>query len=75
MEYFYHGVWKADKGDLRGAIADYTQAIQLNPNDATAYQNRGAVRAARGDLRGATEDTTKASEIRALPQHAGDARF
>ena len=32
------------KGDLAGAIADYDQAIALNPQDATAYNNRGAAR-------------------------------
>ena len=28
--------------DYYGAIADYTKAISLNPDDASAYNNRGA---------------------------------
>ena len=31
--------------DYNGAISDYTQAIEINPNDATAYNNRGVSQA------------------------------
>src|SRR5262249_52992206 len=31
------------KGDLAGALSDYTQAIELNPRDANAYLNRGVI--------------------------------
>jgi hypothetical protein len=31
-------------GDKQGAISDFTQAIQINPNFANAYNNRGATR-------------------------------
>ena len=30
-EYFYMGLSKANLGDYRGAIADYTKAIEINP--------------------------------------------
>ena len=38
---FDRAVAKQKAGDLRGAIADYSKAIRLNPNDATGYYNRG----------------------------------
>ena len=37
------------KGDYDRAIADYTEAIRLNPKYVTAYYNRGLARAAKGD--------------------------
>jgi len=44
------------EGDLAGAIADYTNAIEINPQDADAYNNRGNVRKRQGDLVGAVKD-------------------
>ncbi|MEB3338225.1 MAG: tetratricopeptide repeat protein [Leptolyngbyaceae bacterium] len=41
VEFYNRGVDKANKKDYKGAIADYTQAIQLNPKYAIAYLNRG----------------------------------
>jgi protein O-mannosyl-transferase len=38
------GQWKYETGDQKGAIADYEQAIALEPRYATPYNNRGAVR-------------------------------
>jgi tetratricopeptide (TPR) repeat protein len=32
---------KSDLGDNKGAIADYTKAIEVNPQYAEAYYNRG----------------------------------
>jgi len=32
---------KSEKGDFRGAIVDYTEAIRLNPNYTAAYKDRG----------------------------------
>ena len=46
---------RRDKGDYDGAIADYTEALRLNPADATAYYNRGLARTDKGDLDGAIE--------------------
>jgi tetratricopeptide (TPR) repeat protein len=40
---------KFDSGDYRGAIANYDQAIKLNPGSATAYHDRGFARSSLGD--------------------------
>ena len=39
--YFMWGNTKYYLGDYKGAITDYTQAIRLNPDYASAYYNRG----------------------------------
>ena len=39
---FYRALEKRKAGDLEGAIADYTEAIRLDPTFASAYNNRGA---------------------------------
>jgi tetratricopeptide (TPR) repeat protein len=45
------------------AIADYTRAIESNPNDATAYGKRGSLRRKKGDLDGALADFNRALEL------------
>jgi tetratricopeptide (TPR) repeat protein len=60
---------KEQNGDLRGAIADYTQAIQLKPDFADAYKNRGDVRSELGDKPGAIADYNKAISLN--PNDAG----
>ena len=40
-EYFNSGYDKAEAKDYYGAISDYTKAIELDPNYANAYYNRG----------------------------------
>ena len=39
--YFDRAYDKAKRGDYYGAIADYTKAIEINPQYAKAYVNRG----------------------------------
>jgi lipoprotein NlpI len=56
------GLARKAKGDLDGAIVDYTLALELKPNDAVAYRDRGLARKAKGDLDGATTDYAKAIE-------------
>ena len=41
QDYFESGLEKARNGDYYGAIADFTEAIEINPNDYYAYYNRG----------------------------------
>jgi tetratricopeptide (TPR) repeat protein len=54
---------RATAGDDRGAIADFTQAIQLDPKFAEAYKNRGDARVKLGDKQGALVDFNKAIEL------------
>ena len=42
--YLSRGNARWQKGDLEGAIADYTKAIELDPNSADGYYNRGVAR-------------------------------
>ena len=64
--YFNRGRAQDDKSEEE--IADYTEAIRLNPQHASAYYNRGLARAGQGDQAGAITDYTEA--IRLNPQHA-----
>lgn len=51
------------KGDLDGAIAACTKAIELDPTDADAYCTRGIAKNAKGDLVGADADFAQASKL------------
>jgi len=50
------GLAEQKKGDFAGAMADFNQAIKLNPKNAVAYDDRGVIKYMRGDLNGALED-------------------
>lgn len=56
-------------GDLQGAIADYSEAIRLDPTLAVAYSNRGAVLTDLADYQNAIVDLDEA--IRLDPNFAG----
>ena len=53
-----------DKRDYDTAIADFDEAIRLDPKFAPAYVNRGLAYAAKGDLDKAFADCTKAIELK-----------
>ncbi len=40
---FNSALAKSEAGDIEGAIADYTEAIRLNPNYAKAHNKRGII--------------------------------
>src|SRR3712207_3584589 len=72
-EHLKRGLLRFSRGDIRGAINEYTKAIEANPRFAEAYLNRGLARRARGDLDGAIDDYEKAVEIEpALGQNNQD---
>src|SRR5271170_6283914 len=48
------------KGDLDGALADYNHAIELDPKNAVAYDDRGLLKQNKGDNDGALADYNKA---------------
>jgi lipoprotein NlpI len=56
------------KGDYEHAIADYNEAISLDPNHVSAYNNRGAAYVHRGDYDRAIVDYSEA--IRLDPKYA-----
>jgi tetratricopeptide (TPR) repeat protein len=66
--YSNRGASHADKGDFTQAIADYSEAIRINPAYADAFNNRGNAYAALGDHARATVDYDEA--IRLNPSSA-----
>ena len=67
-DFYRRGNTKFSQQDYQEALADYTQALTLDPQHAPAYNNRGLARAAQGDQTGAIEDYTEALTLN--PQYA-----
>jgi tetratricopeptide (TPR) repeat protein len=65
-EYVNRGVGHSRQGELDQAIADYTQALKLDPKLAVAYRNRGRDHAALGQHDRAIADFT--ASIRLEPE-------
>jgi tetratricopeptide (TPR) repeat protein len=63
IAYDNRGIARHTKGDNDGAIADYTEAIRLNPKDAVAYDNRGTAWRDKGDLDRALADYNQAIQL------------
>jgi serine/threonine protein kinase/regulator of sirC expression with transglutaminase-like and TPR domain len=61
--YTNRGIARLSLGDAQGAIADYSQAIQINPKHALAFNNRGQVKDRMGDKEGAIQDFTQAIKV------------
>jgi tetratricopeptide (TPR) repeat protein len=61
--HFSQGFALEKRGDLKGALAEYSQAIAIDPNYALAYNNRGLVRYDLGDKRAALADYNQAIRI------------
>ena len=57
------GIEKGKKGDLDGAIAEFTRAIELNPKDDAPYYNRAQAKWLKKDAAGAIADYTRAIEL------------
>lgn len=51
------------RGDLQGAVLDYSAALQADPGFAGAHNNRGSIRFARKDFEGAMADYSRAIEL------------
>ena len=63
IAYFNRGLSKAKLQDYRGAIADFTKAIELKPDNAEAYYNRGNAKYELKDLNAACLDWNKSGEL------------
>ena len=59
-KYFRYGVEAHQRDDFDSAIKDYDKAIDLNPDLAEAYKNRGNAYGAKGDHDRAIQDYDKA---------------
>ncbi len=51
------------KGDLNGALREYSRSIKLDPNNDAAYTNLGNMKLAKGDRAGAIAEYSKAISI------------
>jgi tetratricopeptide (TPR) repeat protein len=60
-------------GRLGKALADYTQAIALDPKEAFAYYNRGLLYQKRGERDAAIADFQKARDLFQNPHQIQDA--
>ncbi len=62
-DFFTSAQAKQAKGDLDGAIADYSRSLELEPKNSYTYYNRGNIKQAKGDLNGAISDYNSAIEL------------
>lgn len=61
--FYNRGRTRAAKGDLDAAIADYSEAIRINPDFGDAFCNRGMARQAKDDIDGALADYDQAIRL------------
>jgi tetratricopeptide (TPR) repeat protein len=63
VEYWAQGTVRLNQGDYHGAIAKFNQALQLDPNYASAYLFRGVAKAALGDYQGVIADMNQTLKL------------
>jgi Tfp pilus assembly protein PilF/S1-C subfamily serine protease len=62
-DYYKRGLRKVASGNRQGAIADYNEAIRIDPNYADPYYNRGMEKVLLGDKQGAIADYNEVIRI------------
>jgi tetratricopeptide (TPR) repeat protein len=62
--YTVRGLNRSILGDLNGALADYSRAIELRPHYANTYKERAAIKEKLGDRAGAIADYTQAISLK-----------
>jgi tetratricopeptide (TPR) repeat protein len=63
QDYIDKGMSKSILGDNKGAIQDFSKAIELKPNSAIAYKNRGLLKIDLGRNSSGCLDLSKAGEL------------
>jgi tetratricopeptide (TPR) repeat protein len=63
-DFFYSGVKKGEQEDWQGAIADFSDALRLNPNLIEAYNNRGTAYSIIGQNEKAIVDYNEAIRLK-----------
>jgi len=64
LDDFFNDAYSSNKRGIDSAMADYTEAIRLDPNDAAAYYYRGTQHARNGDIELSEADFAELSRIR-----------
>jgi tetratricopeptide (TPR) repeat protein len=64
VAYRRRGSLRMGLDDFKGAIADFNQALRINPNFAEAYRSRGVARSELDDVQGAITDCFQALHIK-----------
>jgi tetratricopeptide (TPR) repeat protein len=62
-DFVQQGIQKLETGDFRGAIDDFNQALEINPNLAPVYSYRGFARFLLGNPEDALADLTQAIKL------------
>ena len=60
---FNSGMEKYEQGNYQGGIADYSNAIAIDPQISSAYVHRGIVRELVNELEGTCRDWRKAADF------------
>lgn len=68
--YFNRAISKHKLKDYKGAIEDYTKAIEIDPYYSAAYNNRELAKTELKENKGLKEDYTKSIEINTNDSHA-----
>lgn len=61
--FFARGNKRFNESKFAGAVADYSEAVKLNPLHASAWHNRAVAKISLKDFPGAIEDATKAIQL------------
>lgn len=64
QDYYLRGIENSDINNCRGAIDDFTRAIELNPDHDLAFFNRAIEKTHLKDHAGAVKDFTRSLEIK-----------